>query len=76
MDNGLSFMVGVLAMFLMLILILVNVDDDYKSKEEDLKTMSDLCLKLESKPISYDTSEVTCSNNVVVTYGSIYRESK
>ena len=76
MDNGLNFIAGVLLMFFMMMIIFINVDRNYKSIEEDLKAMSDLCLKLESKPIRYDASEVTCSNNLIVTYRSIFKESK
>ena len=76
MDNGLNFIAGVLLMFFMMMIIFINVDRNYKLIEEDLKAMSDLCLKLESKPIRYDASEVTCSNNLVVTYRPIFKESK
>ena len=76
MFNLLNYMEGVFSMFFLTMIILINVDRNYKSIEEDLKVMSDLCLKLESKPIRYDASEVTCSNNLIVTYRSIFKESK
>ena len=76
MNACLNFTLGALFMFVIIICILINVDNNYNSAESEIKYMRKLCLKLDSIPLTYDISTVTCKNAVIINYLPPHKESK
>ena len=67
-----AFIMGMLGAFIISLLIAItisiNIDMNFNSVHGKHLVMIELCEKLDSVPHSYDDSELTCENSMVLDY--------
>jgi hypothetical protein len=63
-----SFVVGVLMAIMVSMLLADNADSDYKHQEKTMARLVELCNAHDSTPKSFDTTDLTCDNNLVIEY--------